>query len=110
MKRSDSPEAVRERLARRRGRLGFSHSKDWNRENPEKRRAQKMVENHLKSGKLVREPCERCGCTVRIQAHHEDYAKPLDVMWLCPLHHRERHKELKFFFAQMMEITNALCP
>lgn len=25
------------------------------------------------------------------QAHHEDYARPLDVRWLCFKHHRETH-------------------
>ena len=78
-----------------RERLGASHSKAWNVANPEKRRAQKNVEYALKSGKLIRQPCERCGAIERIQAHHDDYSKPLDVMWLCQVHHKERHRELK---------------
>ncbi len=39
---------------------------------------------------LHRKPCEVCN-TFPAQAHHEDYAKPLDVRWLCPTHHSERH-------------------
>ena len=32
--------------------------------------------------------------TSRVHAHHEDYDYPLDVIWLCPIHHKARHKEL----------------
>jgi len=88
-------EKVKARLKRLRARRGASHSKNWNRENPEKRRAQKRVEYALKVGKLVRQACERCGATQRVQAHHDDYTRPLEVMWLCPIHHGERHRELR---------------
>jgi hypothetical protein len=40
---------------------------------------------------LVRQPCEVCGA-LRVDAHHDDYLKPLAVRWLCPLHHRAWHK------------------
>jgi hypothetical protein len=40
-------------------------------------------------GELVRQPCEVCGATEGVEAHHEDYSKPLDVNWLCPTHHKE---------------------
>ena len=56
---------------------------------PKKVKARKMVHEAVQSGKLVREPCEVCGSEEDVQAHHEDYSKPLDVRWLCPEHHRE---------------------
>lgn len=56
--------------------------------------ARKTIENHLKAGKLIRRPCERCGAIA--QAHHEDYSKPLEVMWLCPKDHKARHREMLY--------------
>lgn len=57
--------------------------------NPEKYKARCAVSNALRDGRLVRQPCEVCKTTVRVQAHHHDYSKPLDVRWLCFVHHRE---------------------
>ena len=56
-----------------------------------KRRAAMVAGNAIKRGGLKRCPCEVCGTTVRVQAHHDDYSKPLDVRWLCFAHHREHH-------------------
>ena len=39
------------------------------------------------TGKIIIKPCEICGETRNIQAHHEDYSNPLDVIWLCAKHH-----------------------
>jgi len=58
---------------------------------PEKQRARWKVNKALRSGKLVRQPCEVCGAE-STQAHHEDYLKPLDVRWLCSVHHGETHR------------------
>lgn len=49
------------------------------------------VRRALKRGDLVRQPCEVCGTTHQIDAHHDDYSKPLDVRWLCRSHHRLHH-------------------
>jgi hypothetical protein len=47
------------------------------------------VDNALRSGKLVKGPCEVGGdCAGRIEAHHDDYARPLTVRWVCKRHHR----------------------
>lgn len=38
-------------------------------------------------GKLRPQPCEVCGET-KVEKHHDDYSKPLQVRWLCRTHHR----------------------
>ena len=62
----------------------------WAERNPEKRRAQVAVGNAVRDGRLQKEPCAVCG-TEKVQAHHDDYSKPLEVTWLCASHHREAH-------------------
>ena len=64
-------------------------------QNPKKYEANYKVSNAIRDGILIRGVCEVCGNT-RVHAHHEDYSKPLDVVWLCPTHHRERHNEIRF--------------
>jgi len=50
------------------------------------------VQYAIRSGKVVRKPCEILGCTDRAEAHHDDYSKPYDVGWLCKYHHTEHHQ------------------
>ena len=64
--------------------------KNWMERNPQKRAAHIKVGNALRSGKIERKPCLVCG-DVKVQAHHPDYSKPLDVVWLCQKHHTEVH-------------------
>lgn len=64
--------------------------KRWVEKNQIKRAAHIMVGNAIRSGKIVKMPCEICGDT-RSHGHHDDYAKPLDVRWLCDLHHNDWH-------------------
>ncbi|WP_018264128.1 hypothetical protein [Methylobacterium sp. WSM2598] len=67
----------------------------WRRRWPEKARAQNAVHHARRSGKLIPEPCERCGSNERVEAHHVDYREPLAVEWLCPAHHRAEHARLR---------------
>ena len=41
-------------------------------------------------GTLIPQPCEVCGAT-KVEAHHDDYSTPLEVRWLCSLHHHQQH-------------------
>jgi predicted DNA-binding protein YlxM (UPF0122 family) len=65
-------------------------------------RAQNVLEKAVARGAVVpAEACENCGSTPEpfvdgrraIQAHHDDYNKPLDVRWLCQRCHHEWHQE-----------------
>lgn len=58
---------------------------------PHKRRATVAVHNAIKRGKMQKKPCEVCGAE-KVEAHHDDYSKPLDVMWLCRKHHATLHR------------------
>lgn len=60
-----------------------------------KARAHQMVATAVSQGKLKRSAvCQDCGdsSTNTLHGHHEDYAKPLDVVWLCVGCHRRRHR------------------
>lgn len=52
------------------------------------------MRNALLRGDLVKGVCEVCSAT-RVDAHHDDYSRPLDVRWLCRAHHMEVHNELR---------------
>lgn len=64
----------------------------WASRNKHKRKAHHATNNAIRDGKLSRQPCEVCGATENIEAHHDDYGKPLDVRWLCTKHHAQHHK------------------
>ena len=59
---------------------------------PEKITARSAVSSALYHGKIRRKPCEVCGI-LKVEAHHDDYSKPLDVKWLCNKHHKEYEKK-----------------
>lgn len=59
-----------------------------------KQRAQDEVRAAIKRGDLQRPTCcADCGRTVEVHGHHDDYAKPLDVRWLCRQCHAAEHKQ-----------------
>jgi hypothetical protein len=59
-------------------------------EHPDRVRVYWKVDNAIRSGRLVPEPCHICGD--KAVAHHQDYSKPLEVEWLCPYHHSKAHR------------------
>ena len=58
-----------------------------------KRAARRKVATEIEAGRLQRSACAECG-NVKADAHHDDYAKPLEVVWLCHAHHMARHAML----------------
>lgn len=65
----------------------------WRAEDSRRVAAHNAVARAIKSGQLERKPCERCGAEKSV-AHHEDYDKKLEVIWLCQPCHKQRHKEI----------------
>lgn len=62
--------------------------------NTEKYKARVKVSSSIRRKKITKKPCEFCG-DVNVQAHHDDYSKPLDVRWFCKKHHSEIEREVK---------------
>ncbi len=82
-------------LARKEGHAMPARSIDkaaWGKRNGEKKRAHLAVCRAIKKGDLVP---QKCYCGAIAQAHHEDYTKPLEVIWLCTKHHAARHIEIR---------------
>lgn len=70
--------------------------KRWRQANPDQRAAHRTVLKAVRAGRLVRpELCESCREPGDIQAHHDDYAKRLDVRWLCHTCHMDLHVQLR---------------
>jgi hypothetical protein len=58
--------------------------------------AHNAVSYALRSGRITKKPCQMCGTQLGIHAHHDDYTQPLNVMWLCVVHHKGRHAYLDY--------------
>ncbi len=63
---------------------------------PEQLNAYRIFRSAYWHGKPpLREPesCEACQSTTagKLQAHHDDYSKPLEVRWLCRSCHQRHH-------------------
>lgn len=85
--RSKQPHRVNERKVRAREAPRPRPEND-----PLKRAARTAVSNAVRDGKLLRSPeCQVCGVTTNTHGHHEDYSKPLEVLWVCNACHALIH-------------------
>lgn len=62
----------------------------WRSRYPEHYQATNDVNNAIQAGRLFKQPCFVCGAR-KVEGHHPDYSRPLDVVWLCTAHHKEVH-------------------
>lgn len=67
-------------------------SAKFRRNNPEKVFAHDAVRKAIQRG-IIQKPntCTQCGIKKNLQAHHDYYSKPLDVIWLCVPCHVQLH-------------------
>lgn len=69
-----------------------NYFQEYRENNLEKCRAQDAVKVALRANQLNKaDTCSKCGSSRNIQAHHEDYTKPLDIVWLCASCHKQLH-------------------
>ena len=74
----------------------LNKNKDYEKKYPEKKRAKDAVQRALKKGIIFRpDICSKCSmpptASSKIEAHHDDYSKPIDVIWLCKSCHQKLH-------------------
>ena len=66
---------------------------------PMRRAAHVITGNEIRAGRLIKpEYCESCGGSHKIEAHHDDYTKPLDVRWMCEICHKQWHRNNKAIY------------
>ena len=96
--REENIEKIRE-YDRKRGKLPHRIEKrnaivkKWTKDHPDRSRAQQKLRRAVKSGIVKKYPCLICG--EKSEAHHPDYSRPLDVVWLCSAHHKQAHALVK---------------
>lgn len=68
---------------------------NWGKRNRLKRNAHTQLKRAIDKGLILKQnKCEICGKTnCNIEAHHYDYSKPLDVIWLCTECHGKVHRQ-----------------
>lgn len=54
--------------------------------------ARQLVRTAIQTGKIKKFLCETCNSDRFVQAHHDDYSKPLEIRWLCKKHHNAWHR------------------
>lgn len=70
--------------------------KHYRAKHKEKVWAQGKLDDAIRYGKIIRpNACSVCGIECKPQAHHYDYSKPLDVVWVCAKCHAEIHKKMR---------------
>ncbi len=53
--------------------------------------ARSYLNVYIRRGKVKKGVCSVCGVE-KVEGHHSDYSKPLEVVWFCRKHHLEYHK------------------
>ena len=82
-----------DRLRGNRARKGYLS--EYRNNNPNVHKAHYTLNNALRSGKITKPTsCEACGLEHdRLNGHHHDYLKRLDVSWLCEACHHQWHSK-----------------
>lgn len=65
--------------------------RNWYQKNKEKRKAHVVLNRAVNKGIVMRpESCSECNKKCKPDGHHEDYSKPLEVVWICRACHSRK--------------------
>lgn len=65
-------------------------TKKWQDKNPDKVIAHRAIRVAVKNGTIKKSKvCEVCNLAPATGSHHADYSKPLEVVWICKVCHKE---------------------
>lgn len=72
--------------------------KSWQDSHPEAVEAKRKFNYLIRYGYIQKEEtCAICGSNGNIHAHHPDYSKPLEVIWLCASCHKRLHSGIQVY-------------
>ena len=91
IKHRESDKKYQQKKRRENKKYKRDESKRYRLRFPEKVKAHQILFYAVKKGKIKKSPCVDCGATYRIQGHHPDYSKPLEIIWVCSIHHKNYH-------------------
>ena len=78
---------------------------------PEREAAYRAVALALSEGEIEKPACcQGCGGSSDLHAHHEDYTRPLKVVWLCARCHAHHHRVRSFFGEERSTMLNEAGP
>ncbi|KKN65024.1 hypothetical protein LCGC14_0485810 [marine sediment metagenome] len=73
-----------------------AHQKTYSKSNRHKRWAADKISSAIRSGRIVKPTeCSKCSNSTpskQLHAHHPDYSKPLEIIWLCHPCHGLEHR------------------
>ena len=68
----------------------LDYQKKYKEKYRERIKATNIIKVLIEQKKITPQKCEVCG-DKKADAHHPDYSKPLEIVWLCRSHHRKTH-------------------
>lgn len=94
--RANTPERAKAREEYRKTDKGkkaiYNSVKNYRAKHPERQKIYRDCLKKLDNPHI----CSNCGSDILVEAHHNDYSKPFEVVWLCRKCHRNWHKTNNF--------------
>jgi hypothetical protein len=73
--------------------VGRKAKRKWAKSNPIKKGAIQLINNAIRDKKIIKpDICEKCLAVTKLHGHHDDYAYPMTVRWLCSKCHSLWHR------------------